>query len=1172
MSTHRLTLATLVWLCALAGGLLLSASALAVREHSLAGSFGETCPAEPEPCGNGQFREAIGIAVNETSGNIYVVDRSADRVQYFNAKGKYLGQFDGSGSQPSEEGKPPSGPFEAPDSIAIDNSKSPSDPSAGDVYVEDSGHHVVDKYTSAGAYVGQVTTTESALPLGTLHGIAVDPAGRLWISEERPGFEDFGADDYTNAVTNQFIAYRKTVGGFGFQERGLAVDSSGSLYMHINGLFPGTDVVTKFAENGDKLIEALEAEPPTGIATESSTDDVYVAIANAVERFEADGTPIERATAAGLEAAAVAVSSATEVMYVADKATEKIDVFTPEPPSKPAVSEPSAAEVTSDSATLRSHLSPHGASTEYFFELGACQPAGCVEGEFESVAPSGVKTLSADFGDHLVLGRVQNLAAQTTYHYRVVARNANGSTTGEEGTFKTLPVGSGVALAGDRRWELVSPPNKHGSEIEPIRAPGVIQAASSGNAITYVANAPTGADPQGNSNGVQVLARRGPAGWESQDISLPDDEATGLSVGTGREYKQFSPDLSQAIVQPIGGFRPLTPKASEQTAYLRTNSAEPCTSACYTPLVTGAEGFSNVPAGTEFGEDTACPIPKTVCGPHFVDGTADLEHLVLESSAALTSESPGVNFGLYEWTAGRLSFIGAGAIGNGGVSMRNAISQDGTKVFFGGGAHGRTGLYVHDEGTGETLQLDVPQGGSGEGPAAPKFQIASRNGSRVIFSDEQRLTSDSGASEEKPDLYQCDLAVVGERLSCALTDLTPIVGGQPGEFMGGVLGANSDASTLYFVANGALAPGTVTGHCPATVSSKNAAGFSATCTLYVEHNGVVHMIAELSGEDFPDWAAALKTQTAKVTSDGQWLAFMSDRPLTGYDNRDVISGHRDQEVFTYEAASDMLRCVSCNPTGARPAGVERGSEETLAFGVAAWQSDQWLAATVPSWITIEVDAVLRQPEYLSTNGRVYFNSSDRLTPSDSNHTQDVYEYSPSQVGCTAHAGVPAADGGCIALVSAGTSSQEAAFLDASESGSDVFFLTAAHLVTQDTDSSYDVYDTHTCSSEMPCVAPSKSGTPCASSASCRGEVTSPAIDLGSGPATTAPLGKGNLAPMTSAAPTTRSLSRSQRLKRALASCKKLAKRSRAVCRKRAQARYGPKQSLHRPAKKRKATQ
>ena len=39
---------------------------------------------------------------------------------------------------------------------------------------------------------------------------------------------------------------------------------------------------------------------------------------------------------------------------------------------------------------------------------------------------------------------------------------------------------------------------------------------------------------------------------------------------------------------------------------------------------------------------------------------------------------------------------------------------------------------------------------------------------------------------------------------------------------------------------------------------------------------------------------------------GSGLAFMSRRPLTGYDNRDARSGEPDEEVFEYDAATGRI--------------------------------------------------------------------------------------------------------------------------------------------------------------------------------------------------------------------------------------------------------------------------
>ena len=149
-------------------------------------------------------------------------------------------------------------------------------------------------------------------------------------------------------------------------------------------------------------------------------------------------------------------------------------------------------------------------------------------------------------------------------------------------------------------------------------------------------------------------------------------------------------------------------------------------------------------------------------------------------------------------------------------------------------------------------------------------------------------------------------------------------------------------------------------------------------------------------------------------------------------------------------------------------------------------SGHWLAASLVGWTPSDLTHALRQPRYLSNSGRLFFNSSDALVPSDINGTEDVYEYEPEGRSCGSESeslsevfkpanGSEAA--GCVALISSGTSSRESAFLDASglgpggEEGEDVFFLTAAQLTEQDVDSAFDIYDAHICSAISPCSKP-----------------------------------------------------------------------------------------------------
>jgi hypothetical protein len=137
-----------------------------------------------------------------------------------------------------------------------------------------------------------------------------------------------------------------------------------------------------------------------------------------------------------------------------------------------------------------------------------------------------------------------------------------------------------------------------------------------------------------------------------------------------------------------------------------------------------------------------------------------------------------------------------------------------------------------------------------------------------------------------------------------------------------------------------------------------------------------------------------------------------------------------------------------------------------------------------------------QSRYLSNEGRVFFDSSDALVPADVNGVSDVYEFEPVGVGNCSEATrtnsfeyVPSA-GGCVGLISSGTSSEESAFLDASENGNDVFFLTAAKLAPQDYDTSDDVYDAHECTTESPCIPnPAGPSPECTTVDACRAAPT-----------------------------------------------------------------------------------
>jgi len=761
-----------------------------------------------------------------------------------------------------------------------------------------------------------------------------------------------------------------------------------------------------------------------------------------------------------------------------------------------------ASEVAARSAKVNAELNPLGVAGQWWVEYGASAAYG---------SETAHQNLPASFGDIVVGATLTGLAANTTYHYRFAASDERDGTPytvhGEDRHFTTGVSGLGFSLPDDRAWEMVSPPQKYGALIvvpDPTTG-GVYRAAADGSAVAYLSTNSTEAYPEGSRviESSSILARRGSGGaWASRDITPPHTEVTPFALGFGLEYKLFSPDLSESLLATRDATR-LSPQATEHTPYLRQNTEPPG----YTPLVTGAPGFANVPEGTEFGGEPGSNLaPVTIAG-----GTPDLGHVLLSSQGVPLAEGASSS-ALYEWGAGQLQPVSVKPEGEGGAvvyglpgsntaSTRKAISDDGSRVFwtpFAGGA-----LYVRDTDREETARLDVVQEGAfGTGEAKPVFQGANTAGTVAFFTDTRNLTED--ANETGRDLYRCEITVEEGELGCELTDITAN-SGESAAVQGLVAGMSEDATSVYFVAQGVLASNTVdngAGPEEATSGGRN---------LYLWQQGAgTRFIATLAAGDSPDWATGAARQSAAASSSGRYLAFMSQRSLTGYENRDAITGELDQEVFRYDAQADELICASCNPSGASPRG-QLGGVEGTATSVLSDPQQLWngapLAATLPEATKPSLGTPsLYRTRAVHDNGRLYFNAADALVPADSNGAWDVYQYEPSGMGdCSATAGgaaVSRSAGGCVSLISSGTGEGESGFLDASEGGSDVFFITSAKLSVSDEDNAPDVYDARV--DGIPATLTPRS--------ECLGEACqpAPAVPTDETPASASFEGKGNL--------------------------------------------------------------
>jgi len=142
--------------------------------------------------------------------------------------------------------------------------------------------------------------------------------------------------------------------------------------------------------------------------------------------------PRRRAGTAALALMSRRVVAAALVLLLVALAT-RYPAFGGAPTRPPAGSAPSArtrsaASVTSTAATLRGTLDARGLPTTYSFDFGRSAAYG-----LKSVS------ISAGSGTHTsrVHARTFGLTPSSTYHYRIAARNAAGTSYGADRTFRT---------------------------------------------------------------------------------------------------------------------------------------------------------------------------------------------------------------------------------------------------------------------------------------------------------------------------------------------------------------------------------------------------------------------------------------------------------------------------------------------------------------------------------------------------------------------------------------------------------------------------------------------------------------------------------------------------------------------------------------------------------------
>jgi hypothetical protein len=304
-------------------------------------------------------------------------------------------------------------------------------------------------------------------------------------------------------------------------------------------------------------------------------------------------------------------------------------------------------------------------------------------------------------------------------------------------------------------------------------------------------------------------------------------------------------------------------------------------------------------------------------------------------------------------------------------------------------------------------------------------------GITVTATDIYWTSNGEAATNPGDDLYRYDSAT-GE-----LADLSVDGAASNGAEVRGMLGISEDGSDVYFAANGVLAPGAAPGTCRMDAGGDE----TGICNVYVYRDDQVEFVATVSAGD-GDWrpesrngVGAGAPREARVSRDGEILVF-------------VVDG----DIYRYAADTHTTICVSCDPSG----------ESSLAGLNTSIKTTGFLSPLAPASVLSSVMS--------ADGGRIFFETSDSLSPADTNGSdgcpsvlatsafpvylscQDVYEWEANGVGTCQ------TPDGCIYLLTPGDVQDPSFLVGTSASGDDVFILTRARLVPQDTDHLRDLYD------------------------------------------------------------------------------------------------------------------
>jgi sugar lactone lactonase YvrE len=214
------------------------------------------------------FSGPQGVAV-DAAGNVYVADTGYHLIRMITPAG-IVSTFAGTGAAGSADGASGAASFRYPEGIAVD--------AAGNLYVADTGNNLIRMVTPAGdvstlagtGTAGSANGASSAATFDQPYSVAVDASGNVYVGDNDNGL----VRKLTPAGDVSTLA---VVAG----ASGVAVDAAGNVYVASYGIYAASvDMVTP---TGDVSVYAQGFTKPTGVAVDASanvyaSDFVYASV------------------------------------------------------------------------------------------------------------------------------------------------------------------------------------------------------------------------------------------------------------------------------------------------------------------------------------------------------------------------------------------------------------------------------------------------------------------------------------------------------------------------------------------------------------------------------------------------------------------------------------------------------------------------------------------------------------------------------------------------------------------------------------------------------------------------------------------------------------------------------------------------------------------------------